>query len=118
MGYVKTQLSCILLYYADDMFRPLWATFRSQKFMYRKTVQSMIIVQVHILNFQRDLVVGWIIHIELKVPFWIIHIELKCLLDYTYRVKSNFLDYTYRAKSTFWIIHIELKCLFGLYISS
>jgi len=23
VGYVKTQLSCILLYYADDMFRPL-----------------------------------------------------------------------------------------------
>ena len=32
VGYVKTQLSCILLYYADDdMFRPLWAIFRSQK---------------------------------------------------------------------------------------
>jgi len=28
----------------------------------------MIIVWVHILNFQQDLVVGWIIHIELKVP--------------------------------------------------
>jgi len=27
----------------------------------------MIIVQMHIVNFQRDLVVGWIIHIELKV---------------------------------------------------
>jgi len=32
VGYVKTQLSCILLYYADDdMFRLLWAIFRSQK---------------------------------------------------------------------------------------
>jgi len=32
VGYVETQLSCILLYYADDgMFRPLWAIFRSQK---------------------------------------------------------------------------------------
>ena len=28
----------------------------------------MIIVEVHILNFQRDLFVGWIVHIELKVP--------------------------------------------------
>jgi len=28
----------------------------------------MIIVYVHIVNFQRDLVVGWIIYIELKVP--------------------------------------------------
>ena len=27
----------------------------------------MITVQVHIVNFQRELVVGWIIHIELKV---------------------------------------------------
>ena len=35
MEYVKTQLSCILLYYAyDDMFRPLWAIFRSQKYIY------------------------------------------------------------------------------------
>jgi len=32
VGYVKTQQSCILLYHADDdMFRPLWAIFRSQK---------------------------------------------------------------------------------------
>jgi len=66
MGYVKTQLSLYPIYYADDdMFRSLWATFRSQKCIMRKTTQSMIIVQVHILNFQRDLVVGWIIHIEL-----------------------------------------------------
>ena len=44
-GYVKTQLSCILLYYADDdMFRPLWPIFRSQKCIQRKTIQSMIIV--------------------------------------------------------------------------
>ena len=28
----------------------------------------MIIVSVYILNFQRDLVVGWIVYIELKVP--------------------------------------------------
>jgi len=34
VGYVKTQLSSILLYYAnDDMFRPLWTIFRSQKFL-------------------------------------------------------------------------------------
>jgi len=28
----------------------------------------MIIVEVHIVNFQRDLVVGGIIHIELRMP--------------------------------------------------
>jgi len=34
VGYVKTQLSCILHCYADDdMFRPLWAICRSQKFI-------------------------------------------------------------------------------------
>jgi len=34
VGYVTTQLSCILLYYADDdMFRPLWAIFMSQKYI-------------------------------------------------------------------------------------
>jgi len=33
-GYIKTQLPCILLYYADDMFWPLWAIFRSQKCIY------------------------------------------------------------------------------------
>jgi len=34
VGYVKTQLSCILLYYADnDMFRPLWSIFKSQKYI-------------------------------------------------------------------------------------
>ena len=44
------------IYYADDdMFRPLWAVFRSQKCIQRKTIQSMIIVQVHIVNCQRDL---------------------------------------------------------------
>ena len=32
VGYVKTQLSCVLLYYADEnLFRPLWAIFRSEK---------------------------------------------------------------------------------------
>jgi len=32
--YVKQQLHYILLYYADDdMFRPLWAIFRSQNTM-------------------------------------------------------------------------------------
>jgi len=55
-------------YYAeDDMFRPLWAIFRSQKCLQMKTTQSMIIVWVHIVNFQREIIVGWIIHIELKV---------------------------------------------------
>ena len=57
------------IYFADDdMFRSLCAIFRSQKYIYRKTIQSLLIVLVHIVSFQRDLVVGWIIHIELKVP--------------------------------------------------
>jgi len=55
------------IYYAgDDMFRSLWAIFRSQKCIERKSIQSMIVVKLRILNFQRDLVDGWIIHIELK----------------------------------------------------
>jgi len=42
--YVKTQLSLYPIYYAcDDMFRPLWAVFRSQKCIIRKTIQCMII---------------------------------------------------------------------------
>ena len=32
------------------MFRQLWAIFRSQKYVKRRTIQSMIIVDVHILN--------------------------------------------------------------------
>jgi len=28
--YVKTQLSLYPIYQADDMFRPMWAIFRSQ----------------------------------------------------------------------------------------
>ena len=31
-GYVKTQLYVYPIYYADDMFRPLWAILRSQKY--------------------------------------------------------------------------------------
>ena len=85
VGYIKTQLSCILLYYADDMFRQLWANFRSQKCIQRKTIQNVITVQLHILNFQRDLFVGWIIHIELKLLLLI-------------RVFKNLMDiYWYRA---------------------
>ena len=42
--YVKTQLYLYPIYFADDdMFRPLWAIFRSQKCIMRKTIQSMII---------------------------------------------------------------------------
>ena len=34
VGYVKTQLSSILLYYIDnDMFRQLWVIFRPQKYI-------------------------------------------------------------------------------------
>jgi len=40
--YVKTQLSFYPIYYVD-MFRPLWAIFRSQKCVMRKTIQCMII---------------------------------------------------------------------------
>jgi len=34
--YAKTQLSLYLFFWADDMFRPLWAILRSQKCMYFK----------------------------------------------------------------------------------
>ena len=34
VGYVKTQLSYVLVYYADDMFRPLRVIFRSQKYFF------------------------------------------------------------------------------------
>jgi len=34
--YVKTQLSLYLFYWADDMFRPLWAILRSLKCIMRK----------------------------------------------------------------------------------
>ena len=42
-GYIKTQLFLYHAYYADDMFRRLWAIFRSQKCIMRKTIQCMII---------------------------------------------------------------------------
>jgi len=42
--YVKTQLSLFPIYYAgDDVFRPIWAIFRSQKYIMRKTIQCTII---------------------------------------------------------------------------
>jgi len=42
--YVKTQLSLYPIYYDDDdMFRPLWATFRSHKSIMRKIIHCMII---------------------------------------------------------------------------
>ena len=48
-----------LIYYVEnDMFRPLRAIFRPQKYMQRKTIQNIIVVQVHILNLKRDLVVS------------------------------------------------------------
>jgi len=31
--YVKTQLSLYPIYYADDMFRPLWVILRSQNLL-------------------------------------------------------------------------------------
>jgi len=34
-GYVKTQMSLYPIYWADDMFRPLLAIFRSQKYIMR-----------------------------------------------------------------------------------
>ena len=46
------------------MFRPLWAILRSQKCIMRK---NYTLVVVHILNFQRDLVVMRFIHIELII---------------------------------------------------
>ena len=42
VGYVKTQLPYILLYYADDMFRPLWAIVRSQKCIQRKILYTFL----------------------------------------------------------------------------
>jgi len=60
-----TQLTLYPIYYADDMFRPLWAIFRSQKRIMRKLYSVWSLVEVHIVNFQRELVVGWFIHIEL-----------------------------------------------------
>jgi hypothetical protein len=41
--YVKTQLSLYPNYYADGMFRPLWAIIRSQKCIMRETIQFKII---------------------------------------------------------------------------
>jgi len=41
---VKTQLSLYPFYYADDdVFRPLWAIFRSQKCIMKDHIQSVII---------------------------------------------------------------------------
>jgi len=50
-GYVKTQLSLYPIYYADDMFRPLWVIFRSQKCIMRKTIQCMIIIVFLYIHF-------------------------------------------------------------------
>jgi len=36
---VKTQLSLYPIYYAGDMFRPLWAILRSQKYIVKKAIQ-------------------------------------------------------------------------------
>ena len=48
------------------MFRPLSAILRSQKCIMRKKLYSVrYLVAVHILNFQRDLVVMRFIRIEL-----------------------------------------------------
>jgi len=44
---VKTRLSLYPIYYADDdMFRPLWVIFRSEKYIMRKTLQCMIFSRV------------------------------------------------------------------------
>ena len=42
------------------------------------SVRSLVVV--HVLNFQRDLVVGWIIHIELKVSVLSRDIRIWCIL--------------------------------------
>jgi len=64
VGYVKTQLSFIPYIILTTTCFGHCGPSSGHKSVYRgKTIQSM-----HILNFQRDLVVGWIIHIELKVP--------------------------------------------------
>ena len=56
-GYVETQLSLYPIYKDDDMFRPLWAIRRSEKYIYREKIYSIRTLVVHILGFQRDLVV-------------------------------------------------------------
>ena len=66
--HIKTQLSLYLIYQADDMFRPLRAIHKSQKCIMRKTYTVLRpLVVVHIVNFQRDLVVMRFIRIELII---------------------------------------------------
>jgi len=70
MGYVKTQLSCILFIMLTTTCFGHCGPSSRHKSVYRGNLYSVwSLVEVHILNFQRDLVVGWIIHTELKVPF-------------------------------------------------
>ena len=68
-GWVRQNTTVFYpMHYADDdMFRPLWAIFRSHKFIKRNTVKFLIISRSAILNFQRDLVVVWSIHFELLI---------------------------------------------------
>jgi len=47
------------IYYADNVFWPLWAILRSQKYNEEK-IYSIRTLVVHILSFQRDLVVLWL----------------------------------------------------------
>jgi len=39
----NTAVFCLIYYSDDDMFRPLWAIFRSQKCVKRRTIQCMFI---------------------------------------------------------------------------
>jgi len=50
------------------MFRPFWAILRSQNYIMRKnyTVLRSLVV-VHIVNFQQDIAVMRLIHIELII---------------------------------------------------
>ena len=62
---------------------------------------------MHILNFQRDLVVGWIIHIELKVP-----LLSRVLLNYIY-IYILILNYIYIS---ILILNYMCVCVY-IYIS-
>ena len=57
MATSKTHLFLYPSYYADDMFWPLWAILRSQKYINEEKIYSIrTLVVVLILSFQRDLV--------------------------------------------------------------
>jgi len=71
VGYVKTEVF-FPIYYADDMFRPLWVTKICIEVNYTEYDHSVGAY----LNFQRDLFDGWIKNIELKAPLLSIRMDI------------------------------------------